>query len=281
MASHRFACASARSRRIRANGLSLHLLEWGSPGRPALCFLHGGAAHAHWFDEVAEPFADRFHVVSLDQRGHGLSDWPPDGSYATEDFASDLGAVMDALAWTDMVVIGHSMGGHNAMSFSAWHPERVRGLVIVDARPSIPDDRLVLMHRRGQRALRHHATVDEAVKAFRLLPRETVADHDLLDHVAREGVVERDGGWVYRFDPTVNAARKPVDAWTLLDRIQAPTLITRSALSPTLPAEQAERLRASIRGAELVEIPGAYHHLTLDQPAAFAEVLARFLARLG
>jgi pimeloyl-ACP methyl ester carboxylesterase len=281
MLDRQFACHSARSRRVRVNGLSLHLLEWGAPGRPALCFLHGGAAHAHWFDEVTGRFADRFHVAALDQRGHGLSEWPADGRYATEDFAGDLGAVMDALAWTDMVVIGHSMGGHNAMSFSAWHPERVRGLVIVDARPAIPDDRLVLMHRRGQRALRHHATIDEAVKAFRLLPRETVADPELLEHMAREGVVERDGGWVYRFDPTANAARKPVDAWTLVDRIQAPTLIARAALSPVLPAAHAERLRALIPGAELVEIPDAYHHLTLDQPAAFADVLATFLARLG
>jgi pimeloyl-ACP methyl ester carboxylesterase len=277
MTSHRFACASARSRRLRASGLSLHLLEWGSAGRPALCFLHGGAAHAHWFDEVTGPFTDRFHVVALDQRGHGLSDWPATGQYATEDFAGDLLAVMDALEWRDMVVVGHSMGGHNAMSFAAWHPERVRRLVIVDARPSIPDDRLVLMHMRGQRALRHHATIEEAVKAFRLLPRETVADPALLEHMAREGVVERGGGWVYRFDPTANAARKPVDAWTLLDRIQAPTLIARAALSPVLPPAHAERLRDSIRGAVLVEIPGSYHHVTLDQPAAFAAALERFL----
>lgn len=271
---------SARSRRVRANGLSLHLLEWGSPGRPALCFLHGGAAHAHWFDEVAGPFVDRFHVISLDQRGHGLSDWPAAGGYATEDFASDLSAVADALTWRDMVVVGHSMGGHNAIAFSSWHPERVRGLVIVDARPSIPDDRLVLMHRRGQRPLRRHATREEAIKAFRLLPRETVADPELLEHIARAGVAERAGGWVYRFDPTANAARRPVDAWTLLDRIQAPTLIARAELSPVLPVDQADRLRASIRGAELVEIPGAYHHLTLDQPAIFVEVLGRFLERL-
>jgi pimeloyl-ACP methyl ester carboxylesterase len=224
---------------------------------------------------------DRFHVASLDQRGHGQSDWPPAGRYATEDFAADLAAVMDALAWRDMVVVGHSMGGHNAMAFSAWHPERVRGLVIVDSRPSIPDDRLVLMHRRGRRPLRHHATVGEAVKAFRLLPRETVADPELLEHLAREGVVERDGGWVYRFDPNANAARQPVDAWTLLDRIAAPTLIARAALSPVLPAAQAARLRVSIRRAELVEIPEAYHHLTLDQPVAFVEVLERFLAALA
>ena len=83
-------------------------------------------------------------------------DWPPTGHYATEDFAADLAArVMDTLAWKDMVVIGHSMGGHNAMSFSAWHPEQLRELVIVDARRWIADDRL-RSHApaRAQQALR-------------------------------------------------------------------------------------------------------------------------------
>lgn len=275
-----FACARARRRHVDAGGRALHLLEWGEPGRPALCFLHGGAAHAHWFDRVTPAFEERFHVISLDQRGHGRSAWPEPPAYATEDFARDLAAVMDALGWGHMVVIGHSMGGHNAMAFAAWHPERVRGLVIADSRPAIPDDRLVLMHRRGQRPLRHHPTIEDAVRAFRLLPRETVADPALLDHLAREGVEEREGGWVYRFDPTANARRRPVDAWTLLDRIKAPTLIVRASLSPILPPDQAARLRDGIRGAELVEIAGAYHHLTLDRPEAFAAELGRFLARL-
>jgi pimeloyl-ACP methyl ester carboxylesterase len=63
-------------------------------------------------------------------------------------------------------------------------------------------------------------------------------------------------------------------------RVEAPALIARAALSPVLPPAQAERLRASIRGAELVEIPGAYRHLTLDQPQAFVEALEGFLAPL-
>jgi len=79
------------------DSLGLHLLEWGAPGRPALCFLHGGSAHAHWFDLVAPAFAERFHVVSLDQRGHGESQWAEPPAYATEDFAGDLVGVMGAL----------------------------------------------------------------------------------------------------------------------------------------------------------------------------------------
>jgi pimeloyl-ACP methyl ester carboxylesterase len=93
----RFGCEIARLRSLQVGGLALHALEWGEPGRPALCFLHGGSAHAHWFDAVVPAFVDRYHVLSLDQRGHGASQWAPDQAYATEDFAHDLVGVMDAL----------------------------------------------------------------------------------------------------------------------------------------------------------------------------------------
>ena len=136
------------------------------------------------------------------------------------------------------------------------------------------------MPGRSFRPLWYHPTREAAVAAFRLLPRETTADPALLEHLAREGVVQRDGGWVYRFDPTANAARKPVDAWTLLDRITAPTLIARAELSPVLPREQAARLVSSIARATLVEIPGAYHHVTLDRPKEFTQVLEEFLGKL-
>ena len=155
----RFGCDTATSRSVRVNGLGLHLLESGVPGRPALCFLHGGAAHAHWFDLVTPAFADRFHVVSLDQRGHGESEWPQPAAYATEDFAADLLALMDRLGWKRMALVGHSMGGHNAMGFAAWHPDRVSALVIVDARPALPPERVDRMHERGRRPPRLHPSL--------------------------------------------------------------------------------------------------------------------------
>src|ERR1700674_5558655 len=52
-----FACETARPRALKVGGLTLNALEWGEPGRPALCFLHGGSAHAHWFDGVVATFA--------------------------------------------------------------------------------------------------------------------------------------------------------------------------------------------------------------------------------
>jgi pimeloyl-ACP methyl ester carboxylesterase len=276
MSSGPFACESAKSRRVPVGGLDLHALEWPGSG-PGLLFLHGGAAHAHWFDRVIPPFLGRFHVVSLDQRGHGESTWPTAPAYRTEDFASDIEAVVDALGWTRFTLVGHSMGGHNALAFAAWHPDRLWRLVVVDSRPSLPADRLGAMRERGRRPRRGHPTEAAAVAAFRLLPRETIAEPALLAHLARMGIVQRNGRWLYRFDPASHASREPVDSWALLSRIEIPTLILRGEHSIILPRQMADRMRAAIPRAVLVEIPGAYHHVTLDAPAACAAALSRFL----
>ena len=276
-----FGCESARRRRFHVNGLWLSALEWGAAGSPGVLFLHGGSAHAHWFDGVAPALADRFHVVSLDQRGHGESQWPgaeADGAaYATEHFVADLVGVLDALGWARAAVVGHSMGGHNAMALASWHPERLWALTVIDSRPAIPLDRLARMHRRGHRGPRRHETLEAALASFRLLPPDTLADEALLRHLAREGIAEREGRYMYRFDPAANGTRQPVDLWDLVSRITAPTLLVRGEHSPILPPPMAADLLSRIGHGQLVEIPGAYHHLVLDAPAAFSDVLRPFL----
>jgi pimeloyl-ACP methyl ester carboxylesterase len=274
------ACATARRRRIEVRGLGLHLLEWGRAAPSGVLLLHGGAAHAHWFDAVVPALPGERHLVALDQRGHGQSDWACPPAYATRDFVGDVTGILDALGWTTAVLVGHSMGGHNAIACAAWHPERVRGLVVVDSRPAIPAERLARMRERGERVPRRHPGLEAAVAAFRLLPPDTIADPALLAHLARESVAWRDGAVSLRFDPACYAAREPVDGWPLLRRIAAPALVVRGERSPILPREMADRLRAEIPGARLVEVPDAYHHLVLDRPEAFARALRDFLEAL-
>lgn len=276
-----FGCSSARSRKVLISGLELHLLEWGKSGHPPLCFIHGGSAHAHWFDAVAPRFADRFHVVSLDQRGHGESGWPRPPAYASEDFAADLAGLMEALGWKRMTLVGHSMGSHNSTAFAAWYPDRLEALVLIDGRPGFSPERLRLLRERGARPMRRHPSPESAIARFRLIPRETVADPALLAHLARAGLVQRDGAWVYRFDPGCSANRKPVDLWPKLPQITAPTLIVRGEWSAVLSREAAERMRKAIPRATLVEIPGTYHHVVLDAPGAFCDTLDAFLASVG
>src|SRR2546425_1533942 len=146
------------------------------------------------------------------------------------------------------------MGGPNAMAFAAWHPDRVSRLVIVDSRPTIPSERLDRMHARGRRAPRLHPDPDSAARAFRLLPRETVAAPELLTHLARAGFVARGGGWVYRFDPACNGSRGPADAQPLLRPIVAAPLIVRGVPAPVLPRGLAGRVRTAVPPRPLLAI---------------------------
>jgi pimeloyl-ACP methyl ester carboxylesterase len=149
--------------------------------------------------------------------------------------------------------------------------------VIVDSRPAIPAERLAQMKERGARPHRRHQSVEAAAAAFRLLPPDTRAEPALLAHLARQSVKWEDGAVSLRFDPECYAARVPADGWQLVPRITAPTLVIRGELSPILTRPMAERLRAEIPAARLVEIPGAYHHVVLDRPEAFVHEVRGFL----
>ena len=276
-----FGCHLAGSRFFELNGVRLHGLEWGDPARPPLLFLHGGSAHCHWWDQVAPAFADRYRVVSLDQRGHGASQWSDPPSYRTQDFAADLLGVLDQLGWERIILVGHSMGGHNAMSFAAWHGERLEALVIMDSRPAISPERLARARRRGGRPLPGYESLESAMARFRLLPPETVADPRLLRHLAEAGIFRRGERWVYRFDPACDGSREPVDAWPLLPRITAPTLVVRGEWSPILRRETATEIVERIPRARLEEVPGTHHHLLLDRPDAVVSVLERFFASVA
>jgi len=62
-----------RERWLPVSGTDIHYLEWGEQGLPGLVFVHGGAAHAHWWSFLAPMFAKRWHAVALDLSGHGDS----------------------------------------------------------------------------------------------------------------------------------------------------------------------------------------------------------------
>src|SRR5262249_8372701 len=143
------------------NGLRFHFLDWGTAGEPPLLLLHGGAQTAHSWDEVAPDLARDHHVLALDQRGHGDSDWSPDGRYRREDFVADVRAFLDRRGWGAATAIGLGRGGLTALPFGAPPPERVRGLVVVEVPPTInPAGSKAIAAQLGHRDF---ASFDEAV----------------------------------------------------------------------------------------------------------------------
>src|ERR1700722_19519026 len=77
------------SRQTVVQGLRFHFLEWGEPDAPAVLLLHGGNQSAHSWDLVSLHLADRYHVLALDQRGHGDTEWPRDQDSSVEAKAVD------------------------------------------------------------------------------------------------------------------------------------------------------------------------------------------------
>ena len=70
-----------QSKTVSANGHTLHYLDWGNVGKPVALLVHGLRGHAHSWDDVSAALCDDFHVLALDQRGRGDSDWAKDGDY--------------------------------------------------------------------------------------------------------------------------------------------------------------------------------------------------------
>src|SRR5262249_43940956 len=99
-------------------GLRLHYLDWGNPSRPPMILLHGIARHAHTFDHIAADYARDHHVIALDMRGHGDSDWSPQAAYLVEDYVKDLEGLVDQLGLSRLTLQGNSTGGRVVQVFA-------------------------------------------------------------------------------------------------------------------------------------------------------------------
>src|SRR5437867_12468358 len=75
---------------VMANGLKLHYLDWGSPDNPPMVLLHGLRGHAHSWDDFSAALCEDYHILALDQRGRGDSEWAKDGVYTTAAYVADL-----------------------------------------------------------------------------------------------------------------------------------------------------------------------------------------------
>jgi pimeloyl-ACP methyl ester carboxylesterase len=112
-------------------GVQLEVLDWGGIGRPAV-LLAGSGNTAHVFDEFAPKLAARWHTYAITRRGFGASTRPPSG-YDDQRLANDVVSVLNALRIEGPMLIGHSMAGGELTSIASQHPNRVSGLVYLDA----------------------------------------------------------------------------------------------------------------------------------------------------
>jgi pimeloyl-ACP methyl ester carboxylesterase len=261
-------------------GLRFHYLDWGTAGRPPLLLLHGGAQTAHSWDEVAPDLATDHHVLALDQRGHGDTAWAPDGRYRREDFVADVVAFLDHAGWRQATLVALSLGGLNAIATAAAHPDRVRGLVVVDVVPTVAPAGSAAI--RAQLSVLDFASFDEAVaRALAFNPRRTRAN---VEERLRHALRQVDGGrWTYKFDPAIGGGLETdfERLWAEVRGIRCPALLLRGAESAILTTDGAARFVRELPGAELAEVPGAGHSVMGDNPPGFLAAIRPFLARHG
>lgn len=111
--------------------VKLEVLDWGGTGRP-IVLLAGLGNTAHVFDDFAPKLTSEYHVYGITRRGYGASSAPTTG-YAADRLGDDVVAVLDALRLEDPVLVGHSMAGEELSSVATRHPDRIAGLIYLDA----------------------------------------------------------------------------------------------------------------------------------------------------
>lgn len=256
-------------------GVFLHALLWGSDENPPLVLLHGGGANAWWWEHLAPRLASRFFVAALDFRGHGDSDHPDPLEPGA--FARDLEALLDHLAVPDAALLGHSMGGHVALAHAA-RGGPTRALVAVEvARGAAQRDRRRM--RLALAARRTHATREQALARYRLLPPSPHTGEEVRRRLAERSVRPEGERFGYKFDPRWFGL--PPEPRPDLGGVACPALLLRGADSELLTREGAAALAAELPRARLVEIPRAGHNPHLDQPELFLDLVVPFLGALA
>ena len=265
---------------IEVAGLKLHYQDFGTAGKTPMVCVHGGAASGHWFDFVALDFCAEHHVLAIDQRGHGDSQWAPTPDYAYERYAADLDEFAARLDLRDFVLIGHSMGGAVALTYAALHPGRLARLVIVDTTLHMTPDRIAKLREVGTRPGRTYATLDEFVSRFRLRPADSSATPEVLRHLANHAAQHNpDGSWGHKFDRDVYAVRESVDGLPHWNHVKVPALLVKGGRSTRITPEIVAEVQKRAPQVEFAEVAGADHHVTLDNPAGFTQAVNAFLAR--
>jgi len=269
-----------QDRYITVNGLRLHYLDWGSNDKPPFIMLHGISRVAHQFDHIAPEFKNAYHVMAIDMRGHGDSDWSPDAAYLVEDYVKDLEGFVEQLNLRGLVLLGNSTGGRVVQVYAGLHPDRVARLIVEDVGPERPNDIAAAFQRQVQQEANGWAFEDELLDSLKKSNAKT--PEAILRGYAHFGAKQReDGRIVWKRDPNLARGFIETELWRFVREIKCPTIYVLGGASRIVPPETQQKLKETLAGLQMVVMPGLGHYPDQESTADFLRIVKAFLGGTG
>lgn len=256
---------------VDVDGARIAYRAWGKVGAPVTVLVHGGAAHAGWWDHVAPHLAEDHRVLAVDLSGHGASGHRED--YSLETWAGEVLAVARAESDAAPVVVGHSMGGFVALTAARDHGADLAGAVAIDSpvRQMSPEARAWLESHEQIPPQKVHPSREAVVERFRTLPEDDATLEFVRRHIAEQSVVEVEGGWSWCFDPRIFLSTR-MEPSALAEAVCPVALLRgeRGMATSDITSTVARELGG---GVPVTTIPDTGHHVMLDQPVALIAAL--------
>jgi pimeloyl-ACP methyl ester carboxylesterase len=220
----------------------LHYLEWNPGGEHTLVLLHGNSANVWWWEPLAASMPERYHMIAIDQRGHGDSEWVRPAAYSQTDYADDLARFIDERGLQSPVVVGHSMGGMSVLAFAERHPKRARAAVAIDIAVTSSRGRDRYVRRLKALPTVTYPDLETAKARFRLMPTEGAVSPAIVAGIAEKSLGRtEDGRYTLKFDRESFFGGDGIKALSAISAARVPILLVRGEMSRIMTAEGAEQ----------------------------------------
>jgi pimeloyl-ACP methyl ester carboxylesterase len=279
---------------VQSQDCPIHVFRWGDHSKPSLILLHGFLAHSRCFAFIAPLLAKDYHIVAYDFSGmgdSGVREAYPDSVRVRE--LMDVGRETGIFDHQEKpTIISHSYGGGVGLATMEQHADQFSGLLICDLMTLRPE-RLAKHFEHAsppgsndpRRPNRVYPDYPTAKKRFVLSPAQDVGEACLMDYMAYHSLKQVEGGWSWKFDPSVFNSQVNMEEKLLAQGSRIVNAPGRKAIvygrnSLLFDDDSADYIReCGGQDIPIIGIPHAHHHLMLDQPIAFASVLDTVLAQ--
>ena len=267
-----------------AGGVRIAGDSWGDPAGPLVILQHGGGQTRHAWKGAGETLgAAGYFAVAFDARGHGDSDWAPDGQYGQDVMVEDLESVVAALGNRRPVLVGASMGGGTSLVAVGEDRVDATALVLVDVGPHIEAEGVGKIQAFMTRKPEGFDSLDEVADAIASYQPHRTRPRNVAG-LAKNVRLGADGKYHWHWDPRFRAGRQVLDKRR--ERLEAcsrnlklPALLVRGGLSDLLSEEGARAFLALCPHSEYVNVTGAGHMVAGDRNDIFATAVIEFLKR--